>query len=104
MCSSDLGGPGAAQGGFAPAANAGQPSALKAMLEGVQSAAAWAGAEQGGQGVQPAGGSLPAGSAWFVPGGGQAQPAAPPSRSTGSRFTSPPQPFPVGSQSPLPLR
>ncbi len=102
-----LGGQGAAQGGFAPAPVAGQPSPLKAMLEGVQSAAAWAGAEQGGQGVQPAGGPLPAGSAWFVPSGQPAPVAAPvaaPTRSTGSRFSAPPQPFPAGTQSPLPVR
>ena len=43
---------------------AGQSSPLKAMLEGVQSAAAWAGAEQGGHGAQQAGGALPAGSSW----------------------------------------
>jgi membrane protein required for colicin V production len=96
-----------AQGGFAPAAAAGQPSPLKAMLEGVQSAAAWAGAGQGGQAVQQAGGSLPTGSAWFVPSGqppAAAAPVAAPSRSTGSRFSAPPQPFPTGAQSPLPLR
>jgi membrane protein required for colicin V production len=95
------------QGGFAPTAVAGQQSPLKAMLEGVQSAAAWAGAGQGGQGVQQTGGSLPAGSAWFVPSGqppAAAAPVAAPSRSTGSRFSAPPQPFPTGAQSPLPLR
>mgnify|MGYP003349803074 FL=1 len=89
---------------------AGQPSPFKAMLEGVTSAAAWVGTEQGGQGgqgMQQAGGTLPAGSSWFVPSGGRpATPAAPsaPVRSTGSAFTSPPQPFPVGAQTPLPLR
>ena len=49
---------------------AGQPSPLKAMWDGVTSAAAWAGTEQGGgtgQGATQAGGVLPAGSAWFVP-------------------------------------
>ncbi|MFN5755306.1 MAG: CvpA family protein, partial [Planctomycetia bacterium] len=67
-------GQGAGQGGFAPAPVAGQPSPLKAMLEGVQSAAAWAGAGQGGQGVQQAGGSLPCGSAWCVAAAGGAGP------------------------------
>ncbi len=106
-----FGGQGATQGGFAPAPMAGQPSPLKAMLEGVQSAAAWAGAGQGGQGVQQAGGSLPAGSAWFVPSGQPpaaaapvAAPVAAPGRSSGSRFSAPPQAFPAGTQSPLPLR
>jgi membrane protein required for colicin V production len=83
---------------------AGQVSPFKAILEGVTSAAAWAGTEQGGQGAQQAGGALPAGSAWFVPSGGQPPASAAPPRSTGSSFTSPPQQFPVGTQSPLPLR
>lgn len=87
---------------------AGQPSPFRAMLEGVQSAAAWAGAEQGGQGAQQAGGALPAGSSWFVPSGTPPQQApqsfAPPPRSNGSAFSAPPQQFPVGTQSPLPLR
>jgi membrane protein required for colicin V production len=92
---------------------AGQPSPFKAMLEGVTSAAAWAGTEQGGaggQGTQQAGGALPPGSSWFVPSGGQpAAAAAPqrpsaPTRSTGSAFSAQPQPFPVGAQTPLPLR
>ena len=83
---------------------AGQVSPFKAILEGVTSAAAWAGTEQGGQGAQQAGGALPAGSAWFVPSGGQ--PAlAQPTRPAASAFSSPPpQPFPVGAQSPLPVR
>ena len=94
---------------------AGQSSPLKAMLEGVQSAAAWAGAEQGGHGAQQAGGALPAGSSWFVPSGTPPQqptqsfapppPFAPPPRSNGSAFSAPPpQQFPAGTQSPLPLR
>jgi membrane protein required for colicin V production len=99
-----FGGQGAAPpAGYAPTQIAGQSSPFEAMLEGVQSAAAWAGVEQGGQGVTQAGGGLPAGSAWFVP-SGQPPAAAAPSRSTGSRFSAPPQPFPVGTQSPLPLR
>lgn len=102
-----FGGPAAATplGGGAVA---GQPSPFRAMLEGVQSAAAWAGAEQGGQGAQQAGGALPTGSSWFVPSGTPPQqapqPFAPPPRSNGSSFSAPPQQFPVGTQSPLPLR
>jgi membrane protein required for colicin V production len=63
------GGMPAAAAGQSPAI-AGQPSPLKAMWDGVTSAAAWAGTEQGGgtgQGATQAGGVLPAGSAWFVP-------------------------------------
>ena len=59
----------AAAAGQSPAL-AGQPSPLKAMWDGVTSAAAWAGTEQGGaagQGAMQAGGTLPPGSAWFVP-------------------------------------
>lgn len=92
-------------------------SPLQALWNGMSSAAAWAGAEQGaasGQGAQPAGG-LPAGSSWFVPRdaaplAGSAQPAAyqvPAGRPAASGFTSPPpppQPFPIGAQSPLPVR
>lgn len=96
---------------------AGGQSPLRTMWEGVSSAAAWAGTEQGGQqaGTQQAGGALPVGSSWFVPRASQpAQPATSPpvqpptaARSTGSAFSqpaSPPQPFPVGAQTPLPLR
>jgi membrane protein required for colicin V production len=100
------------------------PSPLQAMWEGVQSAAAWTGAEQGGQagqGLQQAGGYAPAAaSRWTVP-----QPAAgsPPDsgplpRPTAGGFSSnpgyrsaqpaaqpqPPGRFPVGAQTPLPLR
>jgi hypothetical protein len=64
--------------------------------------AAWVGAEQGAQGPQQAGGPLPSGSAWFVPNTRQ-QPQQP-MRSSGSAFGQAPQPFPVGSQSPLPMR
>ena len=124
-----------------------QQSPLKAMWDGVTSAAAWAGTEQGGgtgQGAMQAGGTLPAGSAWFVPrSAGPAQDVAGPRYATpaaapgtgapaGSGFTTPqrfappaaspmpaPQPFvqqplapqqappqryPVGAQSPLPVR
>jgi len=86
----------------------GQISPLKAIIEGVTSAAAWAGVEQGpagGQGggmARQAGGALPAGASWFVPSG---QPtAAPQMRPGASAFSAPPQPFPVGAQSPLPVR
>ncbi len=129
-----------------PSALAGQPSPLKAMWDGVTSAAAWAGTEQGGAagpGATQAGGVLPAGSAWFVPrsagpvqevaGQRYATPTAAPGVPAASGFTSPqrfapqpaaapmpaPQPFtqqpfapqppppqryPVGAQSPLPVR
>ncbi|MCX7406338.1 MAG: CvpA family protein [Planctomycetia bacterium] len=97
---------------------AGGQSPLRTMWEGVSSAAAWAGTEQGGQqvGTQQAGGALPVGSSWFVPRASQpaAQPATSPpvqpptpARSTGSAFSqpaAPPHPFPVGAQTPLPLR
>lgn len=115
------------QPGTAPfgGASAGQPQAvagqgaspLQAFWNGVSSSAAWAGAEQGGgsgQGTQQAGG-LPAGTSWFVPRGtapaGSTQPAgyqAPVTRPSTSSFSSPPtgppQPFPMGAQSPLPVR
>jgi len=124
-----------------------QQSPLKAMWDGVTSAAAWAGTEQGGgtgQGAMQAGGTLPAGSAWFVPrsavpaqdvaGPRYATPAAAPATGAPAgggfampqRFAPPaaspmpaPQPFvqqpfapqqapqpryPVGAQSPLPVR
>jgi len=124
---------------------AGQQSPLKAMWDGVTSAAAWAGTEQGGgagQGAMQAGGTLPPGSAWFVPrpavptqdaaGLRYATPAATPGTPPGGGFASPqrfapppaspmpaPRPFvqqsfapqqappsryPVGAQSPLPVR
>jgi len=79
---------------------AGQPSPLKAMWEGISSAAAWTGTEQGGgtgQGVVQAGGALPPGSAWFVPkpAGAAMAPApaafspTPTPGSTSSAFTTP---------------
>lgn len=100
-----------------PGNGAGQgASALQALWSGVSSAAAWAGAEQGGapgQGAQQAGG-LPTGSSWFVPRDAapppSTQPAgyqSPAARPAASGFTappSPPQPFPIGAQSPLPTR
>lgn len=95
----------APNGGLAPpsaGAMAGQVSPFKAMLEGVTSAAAWAGTEQGGATAQQAGGALPAGSSWFVP--PQSPPPAQPARPAASAFSAPPGPFPVGAQSPLPAR
>ena len=86
---------------------AGQVSPFKAIVEGVTSAAAWAGAEQGGQGgamARQAGGTLPSGSAWFVPAGGPPPAPPAPTRPAASGFAAPPQPFPVGAQSPLPIR
>jgi membrane protein required for colicin V production len=108
--------------GNAAAAAPGQPSALQAIWEGVTSAAAWTGAEQGGAtGVQAAG-QLPPAPAWNAqPAGWNAPPAAfqAPARPASSGFTSAPpavapqapmrqpgQPggFPVGAQTPLPRR
>lgn len=111
----------------APSRSAGQAGApatggglsLQSLIDGVSSAAAWAGAEQGGGAVHQAGGALPPGSAWFAPPAAPApaaglpagfQPIAPapiqpPPRSTGSRYgEAPPSGYPVGAQSPLPLR
>jgi membrane protein required for colicin V production len=100
------------------------PISIQSLIQGVSSAAAWAGAEQGGQGVHQAGGALPPGSAWFVPKGSPpAAPAisapppmfqpipgaplqTPPAAATGSRYSQPaaPSAYPVGAQSPLPFR
>ena len=116
------GAPAAIAGG--PAAFAGGPSPLKAMWDGVTSAAAWAGSEQGagsGQGAVHAGGVLPPGTTWFVPkaaeppsGNAAASPgrfmpppaAAPmPANAAGvpAAFGGqpPPQRYPSGAQSPL---
>lgn len=111
-----------------PFGQAGQPAgqlaggglSLKSLIDGVSSAAAWAGTEQGSGAVHQAGGALPPGSAWFAPPAGQVsappalpagfQPIAPapvpqPPRPTGSRYSTPaPTGYPVGAQSPLPLR
>ncbi len=87
--------PAAAAGQTQPLA--GQPSPLKAMWDGVTSAAAWAGTEQGGgggQGATQAGGVLPPGSAWFVPrAAGQGGPAtAPAAEFAGQRYAPPATP------------
>ncbi len=106
--------PGAAAG--QPSAVAGQPSPLQAMWDGVTSAAAWAGTEQGGaagQGAMQAGGVLPAGSAWFVPrsagpvqeAAGQqryAAPTAAPDVPPGNGFTSPQRFAPPSAAAPMP--
>jgi membrane protein required for colicin V production len=98
-------------GGFAGAGGAaGGPSPLQAIWEGVTSAAAWTGAEQGGQGGQQAAG-------WPMPPHAAQQTGfSPPPRPTASGFTAPPQqppggfqpvpqqPYPVGAQTPLPTR
>ena len=81
---------------------AGQQSPLKAIWDGVNSAAAWAGAEQGaagGQGAMQAGGVLPEGSAWFVP---RAAGAVPAQEVAPARYATPPaaQPAAVGFASP----
>ena len=98
-----------------PSALAGQPSPLKAMWDGVTSAAAWAGTEQGGaagQGATQAGGVLPTGSAWFVPrsaspaqdvaGQRYASPPSAPGVPAGSGFTSPQRFAPTPSAAPMP--
>ena len=106
--------------GQAPGQLAGGGLTLKSLIDGVSSAAAWAGTEQGSGAVHQAGGALPPGSAWFAPPTGQmAPPAALPSgfqaitpappqpapRSSGSRYgEGTPSGYPVGAQSPLPLR
>ena len=91
-----------------PAGQAASP--LGAMWEGVQSAAAWTGAGQGGANgfcAQPAGGSPPG---WQpLPPGHPATAAAPPMRPATSGFSNqptagPPGQFPVGAQTPLPIR
>jgi membrane protein required for colicin V production len=113
----------------ATAAGAG-PSALQAMWDGVTSAAAWTGAEQGrqvGQGAAAPGGVVPAAGGWGVPSqpsqpvAGWPAASAPQSRPPASGFAPPPaqperypqmqpggppapQRFPVGAQTPLPLR
>jgi membrane protein required for colicin V production len=113
------------------AAAAGGPSPLQTMWEGVTSAAAWTGTEQGGQGGQggpQAGGVVPAAGGWGKPqppAGVARQPApqppapqfAPRPATTGfppppppARYPPPqpggvpPQQFPVGAQTPLPMR
>jgi len=87
-------------------------SPLEAMWEGVRSAAAWTGTGQGGPdgfGAQPAGGAP----AWqpLPPGHPAAAPPAQPARPATSGFTNrpsfeaaPPGQFPVGAQTPLPIR
>ena len=111
--------------GVVPPARAqagGGTSPLQAIWEGVTSAAAWTGTEPGGQGATPAGGPGQAAGIW----GGPVAPAAawpsaaPGERPTGSFAAPPAQParypqpqpppatppgrFPVGAQSPLPIR
>lgn len=82
------------------------PSPLRALWDGVTSAAAWTGGESAGQGATQAGGAEPA--AWPAP---PAQPAPRPASSgfpNRPSFQPPsaaaPGPFPVGAQTPLPLR
>ena len=100
------------------AAASGTPSPFEAIWEGVQSAAAWTGVEpgwQGGQGglpAQPAGGVAPVGWQPLPPGHPAAQPVQPerPITSGFSRQPSyqpppgPPGAFPIGAQTPLPMR
>jgi len=107
----------AAATGPSPAV-AGQPPSLKALWDGVTSAAAWAGVEQGGatgQGAVQAGGGLPAGSAWFVPRAASpaAEVAAPryatptaaqPSYPAASGFASPQRFAPPPAAAPMPAQ
>lgn len=100
------------------AAASGTPSPFEAIWEGVQSAAAWTGVEPGGQGgqgglpAQPAGGVAPVGWQPLPPGHPAAQPVQPerPITSGFSRqpvYQPPPAPpgaFPIGAQTPLPMR
>jgi membrane protein required for colicin V production len=94
----------AATTGQSPAIAADQLSPLKAMWDGVTSAAAWAGTEQGGgtgQGATQAGGVLPAGSAWFMPraaGSDPAQAVAP------TRYATPAAAQPAGGGFAVPQR
>jgi len=83
----------------------GGPSPFEAMWDGVRSAAAWTGAEQGGA-AQQAGGQ-PA--AWqpLPPGhpAAPAQPQPPAGRGWGPPAAGqPPAEFPIGAQTPLPIR
>ena len=80
---------------------AGGQSSLQAA---VNSAAAWANMDQGGQGIQQAVGTLPSGSAWFVPKAqplpagqpiGQSQPAV--QRASASAFSKSPPPSAYGA-------
>ena len=118
--------------GTAAAAAPGQPSALQAIWDGVTSAAAWTGTEQGARGGMQAGwpqGPAPA-SNTAQPAGWNAPPPAQPVRPAASGFTAspvgqpfppppfqqqptprqpgaqplPPGGFPVGAQTPLPRR
>jgi len=97
-------------GTVVPAQAAAGGSPLQAIWDGVTSAAAWTGAEQGGQGATQAGG-------WGAP---PRQTAPVPAQQPAARYTTPPaqperypqlQPppvapgqFPVGAQTPLPIR
>ena len=107
-------------GSIPPAQAANGTSPFQAILEGVTSAAAWTGTEQGGQGAAQAGGQIAGG--WGGPAPAATwPPAAPAQRPAASGFAPPPaqperypqlQPppapppgqFPVGAQTPLPIR
>jgi membrane protein required for colicin V production len=87
---------------FARPQGAGGQSSLQAA---VNSAAAWANMDQGGQGVQQTVGTLPSGSAWFVP-KAQPQPAGQPQlgqpqpavqRASESAFSKSPPPSAYGA-------
>jgi membrane protein required for colicin V production len=94
--------------GMVPAAQAAGTSPLQAIWEGVTSAAAWTGSEQGGHAAAQAGGPPVGG--WAGPAqratGGFPPPPAQPERYP--QLQPPPAPppgqFPVGAQTPLPIR
>jgi membrane protein required for colicin V production len=102
--------------GALPSPTAAGTSPLRAIWDGVTSAAAWTGTEQGGGTVRPAGGTGPAGSQPMAPiaspvprpnGGGFAPQPAQPDRyppMSDPRGPQPPRAFPVGAQTPLPIR
>jgi membrane protein required for colicin V production len=81
------------------------PSPLRALWDGVTSAAAWTGGDAAGQGPTPAGGVESA--AWPAPPAQSVQrPASSgfPNRPSFQPPAAAPGPFPVGAQTPLPIR
>ena len=110
--------------GTAPTASS-APSPLRAIWEGVTSASAWTGTEQGGQASGPAGDVVPTAGGWTAPAPQASRWPAPPAASGPAPASSgfapqpaqperypsaqpaaqvPPQRFPVGAQTPLPIR
>ncbi|MCE9630996.1 MAG: CvpA family protein [Planctomycetia bacterium] len=97
-----------------PPAGLAQPSAFKAIWESVTSPTAWTGNAsapaalgQGGQQAVPAGFAAP--TAWGGPASAPMQPAQPTPPATSGfqnrpQYQQPPGQFPVGAQTPLPIR